>query len=50
MLQAIHTALQTLHDQQGQYWRKLPELAAAVTTLVATKVGNGILNSSMNSP
>jgi hypothetical protein len=38
LLQAIHTALQTLHDQQGQYWRKLPELAAAVTTLVATKV------------
>lgn len=37
-MQAIHTALQTLHDQQGLYWRKLPEIASSVSALVATKV------------
>lgn len=24
--QAIHAALQTLHDQQTGYWRKMPEV------------------------
>lgn len=38
--QAIHTALQTLHDQQTQYWRKMPEVGQTLSTLVQTRVAD----------
>ena len=38
--QAIHAALQTLHDQQTAYWKKLPELGQTLSTLVQTRVAD----------
>ncbi len=38
--QALHAALQTLHDQQTQYWRKLPEVGQMLSTLVQTRVAD----------
>lgn len=38
--QAIHTALQTLHDQQTQFWRKMPEVGQTLSTLVQNRVAD----------
>lgn len=38
--QAIHAALQTLHDQQTQYWHKMPEVGQTLSTLVQTRVAD----------
>jgi hypothetical protein len=38
--QAVHAALQTLHDQQTQYWCKMPEVGQTLSTLVQTRVAD----------
>jgi hypothetical protein len=38
--QAVHAALQTLHDQQTQYWKKMPEVGQTLSTLVQTRVAD----------
>lgn len=38
--QAIHGSLQTLHDQQTAYWKKLPDLAQTLSTLVQNRVAD----------